>query len=130
MHADASGFDNPQSAAEHLATQEPDGIGQSLGDCAVRLSSQPQNHDARRLCRWISLDVGEVQVQRDQRSIFRATDLDHSWIARTAESLVDNGVRFVTGGEKLLRQCRREILVELEPHAVVVTTRSRASSAA
>jgi hypothetical protein len=44
--------------------------------------------------------------------------------------LVDNGVRFVTGGEKLLRQCRREILVELEPHAVVVTTRSRASSAA
>jgi hypothetical protein len=39
-------------------------------------------------------------------------------------------VRFVTGSEKPSRQRRRQILIKLEFQAAVVTTRSRASSAA
>ncbi len=94
------------------------------------LNIQPQYHDAGVLCRWIALDIGEIQVQRNQSTALKPTNLDDAWITGTAKCLLEHGVRFVTGSEKPSRQRRRQILIKLEFQAAVVTTRSRASSAA
>jgi hypothetical protein len=57
--------------------------------------------------------------------------IDHAFIGLTAESLLDDRMRIMARGNEQRRQRRREIFVELELHAALVSTmRSRANSAA
>ncbi len=97
----------------------------------MRLIAQTQNDDAREVRRGVGQDVGEIQVQRHERPQFSSADVDDALIGLTAESLLRNGMSVVSHGAKHLRQRWREIFVELESHAALIsTTRSRANSAA
>lgn len=77
------------------------------------------------------MDVGKVQVQRDERPVFSTANVNYTFVRLAAERLLNDGMRIVSFGAKQLRQQRREVFVKLEFHAALVsTTRSRASSAA
>ena len=75
-------------------------MGQSGSGAGIVLSTQPQHDDAGVVFRRIALDIGKVQIQRDQSTVLKATDLNDTWITRTSECLLEHRVRFVADGEK------------------------------
>jgi len=79
-------------------------------------------------------DVCEIEVECNENPLLRLANSRDRLILRTAELLVVNRVGVVTAISKPGRRFDGQILIQFEPHAAaltgVITTRSRASSAA
>jgi len=130
MDANTAHLDDPQPPDENLTLEHLEGAGQCIGDHPMGVASESHDHEAGVVPRRIALNIGEIQIERDQRAPFTLAGLDEAGIRGTTERLLERRVRFVTCRDELSRKSRREVLVELEFHAAVDTTRSRASSAA
>lgn len=124
-------FHDPEQPAECLLRKQA----QHAPDCSLnggmRLTAEPQNNDPRKPGGWVGMNIREIQIEGDERSTLTRTNVDHALIWVTTKRLLHYGVCFMPGGNKQVRECGRKVLVELEFHAVLVsTTRSRANSAA
>lgn len=84
--------------------------------------------------RGICLDVGEIQIQRNEYSSLRSTTIEEQRIVCSREPLLGDGYRFKACFAKYQGAFRREIFVDFELQALVPSGRStvpsRANSAA
>lgn len=97
----------------------------------MRLIGQAEHDNAREPGWWVGKDVGKIQIQCDERPVLSTADINYAFVRLATEGLLNDGMRIVPCNAKHLRQHRREVFVEFEFHAALVsTTRSRASSAA
>ena len=69
---------------------------QQNGDEALQKSNRPKDHNSRMGFWRVWLNIREIQVQRHQHAIFRATTLGEHRIGGTRKFLVGDGIRFET----------------------------------
>jgi len=68
------------------------------------------------MTRWrVQPDVGEIEVESDEYSIFGPARVEDFGIRIASETLVDNSLHVVTGAAQQWLGVPREILVQLEP---------------
>lgn len=98
------------------------------------LGHEPEHHKTSALRRRVRANVREVDVEGQEHSAFRPADRSKLFIRCPTKRLITNRHGVMTGLSEGLRGRRRDVLVELELHAVlhagIATTRSRARSAA
>jgi hypothetical protein len=61
----------------------------------MRLIVQAEHDNAGVVGGRIGEDVGEVQVERDERSLFLTADFDYALVRLSAEGLLHHGMRLV-----------------------------------
>lgn len=76
------------------------------------------------------MDVGKIEIECNEHATLASANVDYALVRLTTECLRNNGMRVMPFGNEQLRKRRRKVFVELEFHAAVSTTRSRANSAA
>ena len=97
----------------------------------VGLVGEPKYDNAREPVWRVREDVGKIQIQRDEDPRFVAAHFNDALVRLTTKGLLAYRMSIVPGGLIQGRQGWREILVQFEFHAAVVsTTRSRSRSAA
>jgi len=74
--------------------------------------------------------LAKVVVEGDQRAVFSNRYVKHLFVRRPLQPLIANCHHIVSGAPKQLGDAAAQILVELEPYAIVAgTKRTRAASA-
>ena len=74
MDADTSGFDDPELSLQRLPTERLGQCGDDVIKMGARgLARQPKDGDARVAVGRINQRIGEIHVQRHQRTLLRRT---------------------------------------------------------
>ena len=100
---------------------------------ARRLARQPQDGDPGVALGRINQRIGEIHVQRHQRTLLRRAAAQQLRIGGAFQLLHDNGANIMAGGTERLPAALAQILIQLEFHAPagssgISTNRSRAIS--
>lgn len=66
----------------------------------MRLVIESQHDNAREIGRWISDDVREIQVERDENTALTATNVNYTLVRLTAEGLLNDRMSVVPGSSK------------------------------
>jgi hypothetical protein len=107
-------IDDPQAAGNRFLVQVSDHVPEHAFDCSTALGSQAQ-HDQSGVVFWRErLDVGEIEIQRDQDSSFSATGLGDLVVISATETLIIDGRYIVTHVPERLADVRPQVLIELE----------------
>jgi hypothetical protein len=80
------------------------------------LITDTQHDHARTASRRVRAYIGEVQVQRDQRSLFPVATLGNHLIGRTAQAFVKHRVNVVPRRDEKRCCLVVQILVDLQSH--------------
>jgi tRNA pseudouridine-54 N-methylase len=125
---------NPKALRDGFRLEQCENARHDREHCISVLTRQSENNDPVVVLRRVGSDVGEIQVEGDRNALLVLTDFGDGRVGSSAQMLVEHRVRIVAVTAKQGSQIGGEVLIEFEPHAAapsgVVTTRSRASSAA
>lgn len=134
QYANAMFVDDPQAPLERLARNGVGESGQESKNVVSSGSPWSENDEARVVARLVGPDVGEVEIQGDQRPPLAARELGNHRIPDPGGDLIEQMDRVMPSSSQHLHRSSREILVKLEFHAAsepgMSMTRARANSAA
>lgn len=98
MNPDSSEFDNPKVSADIFlleARHQLSGEGDQYTD--QRLPGRTQHDNARRRFRREAQNVAEVEIERDEASLFPSADIVNRLIGYAVKFLIMNGQGIMTG---------------------------------
>ena len=128
--------DNPKLAGGSLQIGEPDAAENQIQHRIKGLLAWPEHPYDAMAPRWVLADVGEIEIESDEDSIFGNASSDLTRIDCACKTLRERRLDVVALGAKGGLDSLGEVLVELEPQchrpfqAGSGTIRSRAKSAA
>ncbi len=91
---DAVGFDDPELAFSGPVSEYRQKALQDRDKHGLVLGTGPEDYNSRVGPRRISLDVGEIQIQGNQDSVFRTAAIEEHRIVRSRKLLVSHSCRF------------------------------------
>ncbi len=94
-----------------------------------RVIGQTQDHDSGVSAKRIFPRIREVQVLRDEKSLFSGARLPNSLIRLSSEVFVENAMHIMPAGSQSLLQRKRQILVEFDLHAPAACRTGKSSRA-
>ena len=127
-------FHDPEATRQRLSFQQVEDGGEDSNHVGTALVREPE-HDQSWIVLWgILANVGEFEVERDDRSALDPTDFAQTSIRVAPHSLVMNSQCVVTSRPKGFCDLDMKVFIHLESHHAAPGTkgmiRSRANSAA
>lgn len=103
-NTDAPILYNPKRARYRLLGEQGQHAPNRGFDRNMGLVGEPEHDNTCELHRWVSKDVGKVQVQCDERPLLAIAHVNDPFIRLTTKRLLNDGMSIVPGGCKYLRQ--------------------------
>lgn len=105
-------FHDPQQSVDRLLCEQGERSADRGFHNRPPLACQTQDHDAGELLGRISVDVGKIEIERNERAMLTSANIDYALVRLTAEFLLDDGMRVIPRSDKQRREGGRKVLVE------------------
>jgi hypothetical protein len=117
-HSDAVGLNDPEASCERLLGQLAHEALTGLEDERLVLSRETKHNEAGVLVRRVRTNVAEAAVESHKDPLLALHQAGEIGVLRTADALMVDGGSIVACRREQVGDLNREVLVDLESHAV------------